>query len=176
MAASVPGRRMARPVERLQECPCELIGASPVDIVSFDHGPARILTDEGDRHLALNIAQVALGLHIGSIDALEWSVEQDSQDDSVVNVMTKFPLATCFTLQQLNLVQLVNELRVKDVWVQPEEDCVYLGVAMWRSDVVRQVTVQDLVVLRRSIESAADAPTKSGTRKRLRASAPSKKG
>lgn len=176
MSASVPGRRVSRPVERLLECPCELLDAAPVDIVSFDHTPAFILTDDGDRYLALNIAQVALSLHAGSTDALEWSVEADTEDAGVVNIMTKYPRSTCFTLQQLNFVHLVNELRVRSVWVQPEEDCVYLGVAMCRSDVVQQVTVQDIVILRRAIDSGGDAPTKSGPRKRLRASAPNKKG
>lgn len=161
----------ARSVTKLDTCPCELIDAAPADRTAIDETPANILDDEGDRHLALNLAQITLALHIGTVDALGWAVEADSSDKSIVNIMVRYPAGTCFTLQQLNLVQLVNELRVKEVWVQPEAEAVYVGVAMWRTGVAHEFTVQDLIVLRRVAEPGATP----GSRKRARIGT-SKKG
>lgn len=167
MAASSSGSHRARPVERLRECPCELLGAASTDHVSFDQRPANVLSDAGDRALVLNIAQIALSVHVGTLGAIKWGVEEDGDDEQIINVMVKYPHKTCFTDQQIELIKLVNKLRVRSVWIQPEDDCVYIGVAVWRSDVVGQFTVQDLVIVRRAVDEdtvAAKPPSKKRAR------------
>jgi hypothetical protein len=169
MAAS-SGTHRARPVERLRECPCELLGAATTDHVSFDQRPANVLSDAGDRDLVLNVARIALSVHVGTAGAIEWGVEEDGDDEQIINVMVKYPHKTCFTDQQIELIKLVNQLRVRSVWVQPEDDCVYIGVALWRSDVVGKFTVQDVVIVRRAVDADTEA-AKPPTRKRARVSA-----
>ena len=159
--------RVARRVEQLAECPCEILAAHHADEVIFDDVPARAVAEEGDRNLVINISHVVQSLHVGAEGPLGWMVEFDD-DDGVLLVMVKYPVKTVFTARQLALVELVNEVRIKEVWVQPEDDCVYVGVAVWRSDVAQQLTVQDLVVLRRSVDGPDVQPVKTGNRKRMR--------
>ncbi len=161
--------RVARRVERPAECPCELLAAHPADEITFDDVPARAVAEEGDRNLVINISHVVQSLHLGPEGSLGWMVEFDD-DDNVLLIMVKFPAKTVFTSRQLSLVELVNEIRIKEVWVQPEDDCVYVGVAVWRSDVVQQLTVTDIVVLHRSIDGPEEQPVKGGNRKRIRMS------
>ena len=158
----------ARPVGRLAECPCALLDGAAADQVIVDNRPATSIADAGDRALATNVARIALSVHVGTATASGWTVEDDAADARVFNIMVKFPAGTCFTHQQLELVTLVNRLRVRSVWVQPEEDCVYLGAALWRSDVVGGFTVQDVVVVRRVADDDGPA-VDAGTGKRARA-------
>ncbi len=159
--------RVARRVDRPAECPCELLGGEAADEVVFDDVPARAVAELGDRNLVINISHVVQSLHVGAEGPLGWMVEFDD-DDGILLVMVKYPAKTVFTARQLSLVELVNEVRIKEVWVQPEDDCVYVGVAVWRSDVAQQLTVQDLVILRRSVDGPDEQPVRSGNRKRMR--------
>ena len=168
MAAS----QTARPVRRSGECVCELLGAAATDVVTIDTTPANRISGAGDRALVLNVAQVALSIHVGTASAMDWNVEDDAEDERILNVMFRFPAKTCFTDQQIEIVKLVNRLRVRSVWVQPEDDCVYIGVAVWRSDAVGEFVVQDIVIIRRASEPDEDPEeTKAATsRKRARVS------
>lgn len=155
----------ARPVRSTGECACALLGAASTDIVTIDIRPANSIPDAGDRELVLNVAQVALSMHVGTDSAVEWSVEKDTEDDRIVNAMFKYPYKTCFTDQHIEAIKLVNKMRVRSVWVQPEDDCVYVGVSVWRSDVVAHFTVQDVVLVQRAV-AVEDEPV--GTKKRAR--------
>ena len=170
---SMASGRVARRVERLAECPCELLAAHHADEVVFDDVPARGVAELGDRNLIINIAHVVQSLHVGAEGPLGWMVEFDD-DDGILLVMVKFPKKTVFTARQLALVELVNEIRIKEVWVQPEDDCVYVGVAVWRSDVAQQLTVDDLVILRRRVDGPDEQPVRTGARKRVRVGAAKK--
>ena len=144
----------ARPIPRPAECPCELIGGTAASEVTFDQVPAHVVADPGDRALVLNVAMVALHIHVGKIDAMEWHVEVEDEQ-SLYNVVVKYPLRTGFTWEQLGLVKKVNSLRVKEVWAQSEADCAYLCASVWRSDAVPVVTRQDVVILRTLVDEAA---------------------
>jgi hypothetical protein len=163
MASASSGRRAARPVDRPAECLCELLGGQPRDEIVYDDVPARAVEDLGDRALVTNVAHVVQSLHAAVTNSLEWHVE--FEDDGTIIVMVKFPARTVFTARQLALVELVNEVRIKDVWVQPEADCVYVGTTVVRSDVAIQLTVQDIVILRRAVDN--EPKGRGGKRKRV---------
>jgi hypothetical protein len=145
-----------RPVRPSKLCVCEIFDAGANSTVNIDTRPARDVADAGDRGLVINVAQVALSVRFGSAQVQCWFVEKDAEDARVIHVMFKFPAKTCFTHQQLELIKLVNTLRVREVWVQPEDTCVYVGAALWRSDTVAEFTVQDVVIIRR-VATAAEA-------------------
>jgi hypothetical protein len=163
-APSSSGRHAARPVERPAACLCELLKAHPSDEIVYDDVPARAIEDPGDRALATNVAHVVQSLHAAVTNSMEWHVEFD--DGGTIIVMVKFPARTVFTARQLALVETVNELRIKDVWIQPEDDCVYVGTTLVRSDVALQLTVQDIVILRRAVDD--ESKGRGGVRKRAR--------
>ncbi len=151
MAASSVAR-VARRVPRVGVCLCELIGGTPASEVTFDHVPANVVTEEGDRNLVLNVAMVALHVHLGKIDAISWSVEVE-ESEGLYNVLVKYPKNTCFTDTQLTTVRNVNTWRIREVWTQPEDDCSYINATVWDCHSTPTFTRQDVVLLRHIVDN-----------------------
>lgn len=157
-----PARIPAKPAT----CVCQILDAPNSSEVVFDDVPARVIADLGDRALVTNVAHVIMTLDATMTNAREWHIETDPEEPNLYVVMVKFPAGSIFTSRQLSLVELVNELRVKQVWVQPEEDCVYIGTTVWNSTADITLTVQDIVVIRHMVDE--DPTDRPGTRKRQR--------
>ncbi len=96
-----------------------------LETIEFDVIPAEDVPEE-DRNAVLQVAKVMLTLHHPRVRCESWFVKTDAGETGRYEVVVRWPARTMFSLNQLALVELVNSIRVEDVWVQSESDHVLL--------------------------------------------------
>lgn len=143
-------------------CPCRTLGA-PSEKIVIDSRPientaiGRNLAPE-EQELVLSLVHVVSSLQ--GLDCKSWSLEQDFNDEALVNVLFAFEPNTCVTYTHFEMIRCVNRLRVRQVWVQPETDQLYIGVALQRAGT--QVLTVAAVVHISSISTTDPAVARGG--------------
>jgi hypothetical protein len=119
--------------------------------VEFTSDFAHSLEDPNDRVLVNSIAATAQALLLGVADVQEFHQELTTEH---INVIIKFPPNTCIDFEQFFAIKLINEDRIRKLWVQPDAAYVAMCVSVWRSDIQRPTSVIDVVLLTRRVSAA----------------------
>ena len=136
------------------DCICKLLKTS--NRVYFDPTPV-IDIPQPDKTNVLNIGKIMALIHYPRIKNKSWDVEVE---DKHYNVCVIFAPDTTIDDKQIELIKQVNPLLIKRIWVQPEKNDLLLCASVWRSDVDRSFTVQDIYIIERTINGNNPNTTK----------------
>lgn len=114
--------------------------------ITFNNMPIIDVHPE-DVNLVQNVAKIMLTIKYPQLQPHDWQFDP-LVDENCYFLRCDFQGLVKFSLKDLLLIDLVNQVRVKDVWVQPHEHSTSLCAYVWKRNSPFTITVTTITIQR----------------------------